>query len=173
MRAVWVGERRETLRRLWVEERLTGSEIARRMGTTRQAATAAAIRLFGQRGYTPTEQRADGLRSGHMGARASRAAAPKPAKPAKPALYINQGSVRERAPDMPAPRWTEASGGMPFLTAKPSQCQWPVGGEGADTRVCGREAELPKRYCGLHQDVRTKGWTAELRKLAAELGIAA
>ncbi len=127
--STWTEERLTELRRLWVEETLTSSEIAQRMGISRSTVMGKINRL--------------GLLR-HQGA------------PTLQALSsdVEQAQEQEILPAVPSASepgdvQNQRSGQHPTIfELRARHCRFPLGGF-RDPAVffCGKPAELPKPYC--------------------------
>jgi GcrA cell cycle regulator len=125
----WTEERLAELRRLWVEETLSSSEIAQRMGISRSTVMGKINRLGLLRHQgTPTLQ----ALSSYVGE-----VQEQETPPAAP-LVAEQGAVQD-----------QRIGQHPTIfELRARHCRFPVGGfREPAVFFCGKPAELPRPYC--------------------------
>lgn len=128
MSFVWTDDVLRAARRLYMEEGLSASESARRIGVTRSALIGKAHRMGWAAERDPGLATANQLRGGRAVARALRPAPPRIPPPAGPVT----GS---------APR--------PWLERAPGQCAFPVSGDGEAVLSCCAPSGL-RSYCPGH-----------------------
>lgn len=152
----WTDERTAELRRLWVEEKLSGAEIAKRMGLAHRNAIMGKVHRLGltrgrngEAGSDATDAvaaaapKAPKKRSG-----ASDAIQPETAAVPAPEPAVNEpkrGSREERAGD--------AHLLHPVLQLKERHCRWPIGDpQLPGFRFCCGERTAGTPYCRAHAD---------------------
>lgn len=175
----WTPERKEQLKRLWLDGH-SASEIARTMGAaSRSAVIGIVYRMKLTR--SPSAQKAS-IRLGRKVAGPSiNKASPAP-KPVKPKLIIaGCGAVLEKPPSEPSPlppvnvrAWAPLPGSEPVALADLSarHCRWPVDLAGAlEQHFCARKLDGGGPYCATHAALsRPKAGAKEY--LDQKLGIA-
>ncbi len=121
----WTDERLEELRRLWVEETLSSSEIARRMGISRGTVMGKINRL--------------GLLR-HAGASSLstlQELVPPPTTPSAANFEVMETHASSRIDSHPT-----------IFELRAGQCRFPLGGTREPAVFfCGKPAQLPKPYC--------------------------
>ncbi len=137
----WSEDRLEELKRLWVEEALTASEIAQRMGISRGTVLGKISRLGLLRhlaGSAPSEPSVDAERP-----RAPRKPVPLQASPSLPTappvagLEVRESRASNRIGDHPT-----------IFELRAGQCRFPLGGSREPARFfCGKPADAPRPYC--------------------------
>jgi GcrA cell cycle regulator len=124
----WSEDVLRAARRLYVEEGLSASESARRLGVTRSALIGKAHRMGWAAERDPRLAIANQLRGGRAVARALRPARPDVPLPPQPAVAC-------------APR--------PWMQRAPGQCAFPVSGDGEAVMSCCAPSGL-RSYCPAH-----------------------
>ena len=162
---VWDDAAVAELKRLWMEQGESPGAIARRWGVSRNTVLGKVMRLFGAglRGGGEGTLKLDQRLHGRKGAavRWRKPEAPTPLAPTPPADWPPR-RLRAAGPPEPEPdfdpelafpvRILADAPPKPFREARAADCQWPVGGEGAETLVCGAPA-VRRRYCEGHAAV--------------------
>ena len=121
----WTDERLEELRRLWVEETLSSSEIARRMGISRGTVMGKINRLglLRHRGVPSLPARQE--------------PAPPPTTPSAANFEVMETHASSRIDSHPT-----------IFELRAGQCRFPLGGmREPAVFFCGKPAQLPKFYC--------------------------
>ncbi len=121
----WTDERLEELRRLWVEETLSSSEIARRMGISRGTVMGKINRLGLLR------------RGGASSLSTLQELVPPPTTPSAANLEVMETHASSRIDSHPT-----------IFELRAGQCRFPLGGmREPAVFFCGKPAQLPKPYC--------------------------
>jgi GcrA cell cycle regulator len=128
MSFVWTEDVLRAARRLYMEEGLSASESARRLGTTSSALIGKAHRMGWAAERDPGLAVANQVRGGRTAARALR--------PSPPRLAPSPGPVADSAP-------------RPWLERAPGQCAFPVSGDGEAVMSCCAPSGL-RPYCPAH-----------------------
>lgn len=165
---VWDEAAVAELERLWIEGGESPGAIARRWGVSRNTVLGKAMRLFGcgLRGGGEATLKLDRRLNGRKGAAVRWRQPPPPAVPAAAVSPAPAGPVAlPRSPAWPPEPDLDfefpsiilaQTPPKPFGEARHDDCQWPVGGEGTDTLVCGAPA-VRRRYCEGHAAVAFRG----------------
>jgi len=127
MSFAWTAEAVAAARRYYMDEGLSASETARRIGSTRSAVIGKAHRLGWAVERDPALAHANLVRSGRAPASAYR-------PPRSPA---------------PTPQPAERSRPRPWLERGPGQCAFPVSGDGEAVRSCCAPSG-GETYCAAH-----------------------
>lgn len=147
----WTDERTAELRRLWVEEKLSGAEIAKRMGLAHRNAIMGKVHRLG---LTRS-------RNGDAGADpsdAAPAATPKaPEKQPDPSAGVLPETAAvtapEPKPETPKERADDTFGLHPVMQLKERHCRWPIGDpQLPGFRFCCGERTAGTPYCRAHAD---------------------
>jgi GcrA cell cycle regulator len=149
----WTDERTAELTRLWVEEKLSGSQIAERMGLSHRNAVMGKIHRLGL-----TRKLGEGAIPG-AAARASSDANPRDAaqatKSGPAAGPVSQVAspppVPEPQPEPPAVHEDGGPASHPVLLLKERHCRWPIGDPPSPSfRFCCRDRLAGVPYCSAH-----------------------
>lgn len=153
----WSDADADKLAELWAEG-LSGSEIAKLLGVTRNSVIGKVHRLG-----LPKRSEAVGRANIAASQRARYAGQPRrttisPARiigPRKPKL---QGAPTvKRAPPTPRPQvihtFVDVTTARPWLTREFGECAFPAIGVGADTYSCCAKTDLGERYCPAHRAI--------------------
>lgn len=146
----WTAAIEADLKVRWQEKGQSTGEIAKAYGVSRNAVIGKISRKGWSRPRTETTAKMDSLMGGRRGG--ARSAAAREPRPAKAPLYLNQGAVRERAPEAPLPEPSPKAKGDVARIAEPEsgRCKWPVGDPGEPGfGFCGLTAG--GRYCDEHE----------------------
>ena len=131
----WTDETLQTARHLYLEEGLSASESARRLGTTRSALISKAHRMGWAEERDPGLPAANQLRAGRALARTLRAAQPRPL----PQLQFPP----EAGPVL------LGSKPKPWMKRLPGECAFPVAGDGEAVISCCAPSGR-RGYCETH-----------------------
>lgn len=148
----WSPEVLQAARHLYLEQGLSASESARRIGTTRSALIAKAHRMGWAAERDPGLAAANQVRGGRALARALRP------RPAPREIHLPTPTA---APVRATPR--------PWMERRPGQCAYPVSGDGEAVMSC-CAASGAQSYCAAHRRAmylrRTPAQQAALERVA-------
>jgi GcrA cell cycle regulator len=158
--SVWSEEKVAELRRLWIDEKLSGAQIATALGLKDRNAVMGKIHRLG---ITRKTAEARGDEPAVVASRQSPPAAA-PADAALPDAIAAAGDeVVAAAPEAPAPSpqppaevpsaepEEDTFSGHPIMQLKESSCRWPIGDPmAAGFRFCCKPKAGPLPYCSEH-----------------------
>lgn len=154
----WTDEQVATLKRLWLTDGLSASQIAKAMGggLTRSAVIGKVFRLQlpkRSKDNAALQGKVNGRRAATQRAKsfARRLAAPPPPRP--PAV----------APT-PVPLIPIQHDPVTILTMSRSHCRWPLSGQGADMLFCGAP-RAGEHWCSRHKPIGVRAEAKALKKL--------
>lgn len=134
----WTPETLRAARRLYLDEGLSASETARRLGTTRSSLIGKAHRMGWAEERDPALAAANMVRGGRTLAKTLRAARP-------------ADRPRRRAPAGSQPTASDAKSwqAKPWMERRPGECAFPVSGDGGAVASCCAPCGL-RGYCEDH-----------------------
>lgn len=152
----WTDERTAELKRLWVEEKLSGAEIAKRMGLAHRNAIMGKVHRLGLTRSRNAEASADEADAGRAVGRKSAQRPPDASSgvPSGTQADPTPGPVApEPKPASPELRPDDTSGLHPVLQLKERHCRWPIGDpQLPGFRFCCGERTAGTPYCRAHAD---------------------